>query len=122
MGSQQSELFGQFVILWPLSAGLYRGVFRCITGNEKKLVKKDNPPIRGGGQKKTACQNLVRVGPFHGSKGTKTPSDRLTFCAHDLGSYHAAPTTDDDEEENELYSKEHGSEAHEQHRGDDALF
>ena len=46
---------------------------------------------------------LVRTSSVwvYGSKGTKTLSDRRTFHAHDLGSFHAAPATDDDEEDYE---------------------
>ena len=51
-----------------------------------------------------------------------TLSDRRTFRAQDLGFEHGAPTDDDVEEDNELYSKEHGSEAHELHRSEDTLF
>ena len=55
-------------------------------------------------------------------KGTRALSDRRAFRAQDLGPFHGAPTTDDDEEDNELYSKDHGSGARELHRSEDALF
>ena len=45
-----------------------------------------------------------------------------TFHAQDPGTLHGAPTTNDTEEVNELYSKEHGNEAQELHRSEDALF
>ena len=57
-----------------------------------------------------------------GSKGSQTLSDRRTFRAQDLGFEHGAPTTDHAKEDNELYSKENGSEAHELHSREDALF
>ena len=57
-----------------------------------------------------------------GSKGTETLSDRRTFRAQDLGQWHDAPTEDYAEEGNELYSKEHGNEAHELHRREDTLI
>ena len=57
-----------------------------------------------------------------GSNGTKTPSDRRTFRAQDLGFEYGAPTADDAEEDNGLYSKEHGNEPHERHRSEGALF
>ena len=59
---------------------------------------------------------------FDGSKGTRTLSDRRTFRAQDLGSFHGVPTTDDTKEVNELYSKEHGNEADELHRREGDLF
>ena len=40
-----------------------------------------------------------------GSKGFKTPKDRRTFRAQDLGQRNDAPTEDDFEEDYELYSK-----------------
>ena len=58
---------------------------------------------------------------LYGSKGSRTPINRRTFRAQDLGQRHDAPTTDDDEEDYELYSKKHGNEAHELHRREDAL-
>ena len=66
---------------------------------------------------------LVRTSSVwvHGSKGTGTLKDRRMFRAQDLGQRHDAPTTDDDEEDYELYSKKHGNEAHELHRREDAL-
>ena len=45
---------------------------------------------------------------LNGSKGSETPKDRRTYRAQDLGQRHGAPKTDGDE----LYSKEHGNEAH----------
>ena len=57
-----------------------------------------------------------------GPKGSKTLKDGRTFRAQDLGKGHDAPKTDDGEVDNELYSKEHGNEAHEQHRREGALF
>ena len=57
----------------------------------------------------------------HGSKGTRTLKDRRMFRAQDLGQRHDAPTTDDDEEDYELFSKKHGNEAHEPHRREVAL-
>ena len=59
---------------------------------------------------------------LRGSKGTKTLSDRRTFRAYDLGFQHGAPTEGSVEEGNGLYSKEHGSEAHELHRSENSLF
>ena len=59
---------------------------------------------------------------LHGSKGTETPSDRRTFRAQDLEFEYGAPTEDHAEEDNELFSKEHGNEDHELHRCEDALF
>jgi len=58
----------------------------------------------------------------HGTKGTKTFSDRRSFRAQDPGFEHGAPTAGGAEEDSELYSKEHGNEAHELHRSEDALF
>ena len=58
---------------------------------------------------------------LYGSKGSKTLKDRRTFRAQDLGQRHDAPTKDDDEEDYALYSKEHGNEAHELHRREDAI-
>ena len=58
----------------------------------------------------------------YGSRGSKTLKDRRTFRAQDLGQRHDAPTTDDDEEDRERYSKEHGEEAYERHREEDALY
>ena len=59
---------------------------------------------------------------LYGSKGSGTLKDRRTFRAQDLGSFHGAPTEDDFEEDNKIYLKEHGSEAHELHRREGALF
>ena len=57
-----------------------------------------------------------------GPKGTKTLSDRRMFGARDLGLLHGEPDGGYDEEVNKLYTKEHGNEAHELHRREDALF
>ena len=57
-----------------------------------------------------------------GSKVTRTLSDRQTFGAQDIGFQHDAPKEDDAEGDSGLYSKEHGSEAHELRRCDGALF
>ena len=59
---------------------------------------------------------------LNGTKGSKTLKDRRTFRAQELGQRHGAPTTDGDEEGYEIYSKEHGNEAHELYRREDALF
>ena len=59
---------------------------------------------------------------LHGSKGTRTLSDRRTFRAQELGFEYDARTEDYADEDNELYSKEHGSEARELHSREDALF
>ena len=59
---------------------------------------------------------------LRGFKGTKTLSGRRTFRAQDPVFYYDAPTEDNAEEDNELYSKEHDSEAHELHHSEDALF
>ena len=59
---------------------------------------------------------------LHGPKGNKTLSDRRTFRAQVLGLTGDAPTTDVAEEENVLYSKEHGNGAHELDRIEGALF
>ena len=71
----------------------------------------------------SARQLQVSTSPvwLYGSKGSGTPKDRRTFRAQNLGSFHA-PTEGDFEEDNRLYSKEHGSEAHELHRKEDAHF
>ena len=58
----------------------------------------------------------------YGSRGSKTLKDRRTFRAQDLGQRHDAPTSDYDEEDRERYSKEHGEEAYERHREEDALY
>ena len=58
----------------------------------------------------------------YGSRGSKTLKDRRTFRAQDLGQRHDAPTPGDDEEDRERYSKEHGEEAYERHREEDALY
>ena len=49
-------------------------------------------------------------------------SGRRTFRAQELGFEHGTPTEDDVEEDNELHSNEHDSEAHERHRSESALF
>ena len=59
---------------------------------------------------------------LHGSKGSKTSSGRRTFRARYLEFTYSAPTEEHAEEDNELYSKEHGSQAHELNRSGDALF
>ena len=59
---------------------------------------------------------------LNGSKGTKTLSDCRAFRAQDLGFEYSAPTKDYADKDNELYSKEHGSEAQELHRREDALL
>ena len=59
---------------------------------------------------------------LHGSKGTKTVSDRRAIFAQDLGFTYDAPTTDDAKEGNGLYSEKHRNVAQELHRGKEALF
>ena len=43
------------------------------------------------------------------------------FRAQDLGFEYGAPTKDHAEEDDGLYSKEHGNEVHELHRSEDAF-
>ena len=59
---------------------------------------------------------------LYGFKGTETHKGRRTFSAQYLGSFHGAPTEDDFEEDNGLYSKEHGSESYKLHRREYAPF
>ena len=77
--------------------------------------------VTDNGHSQSSCWKDPLLASFssvwlHGSKGTRTLSDRRTFRAQDLGSFHGAPTIYDDEEDNELYPKEHGNEAHEPDR------
>ena len=97
---------------------------------EKELPDLDHSPWEIGihvtvnGYDQSSCWKgplLVRTS-FHGSKGTRTLKDRRIFRAQDLGQRHDAPTTDDDEEDYELYLKEHGNEARKLHRREDALY
>ena len=53
---------------------------------------------------------------------TKTLSNRLKFRAQDPGFEYGAATEDHAEEDDELYPNEHGNEAHELHRSEEALF
>jgi len=59
---------------------------------------------------------------LHGSKSSQAPYDRRTFCAQDPGFEHGAPTAHGAEEDNGLYSKEHGNEARELHRSKGTLL
>ena len=71
-------------------------------------------------ERANACQNLVRVAPWlQGYQDSKRQPNGL--CSRP-GFEYGARTEDLSEKDNRLHSKEHGIEAHEPDRSEDALF